>query len=42
MVVSNDPVARNAYTSQIDLQVMRDAGILPVVYAKSLLYRSSA
>ena len=30
---------RNAYTSQIDMQVMKDAAILPGVYAKSLLYR---
>jgi len=31
---------RNGYTSQIDMQIMKDAGILPEVYAKSLLYRS--
>jgi peptide/nickel transport system substrate-binding protein len=30
---------RNSYTSQIDMQIMKDAGILPEVYAKSLLYR---
>src|SRR4029077_13370267 len=30
---------RNSYTSQIDKQIMTDAGILPEVYAKSLLYR---
>jgi peptide/nickel transport system substrate-binding protein len=40
MAVTNDATARNAYTSQIDMQVMKDAAILPVVYAKSLLYRS--
>jgi peptide/nickel transport system substrate-binding protein len=40
MAVTNDQTARNAYTSQIDMQVMKDAGILPEVYAKSLLYRS--
>ena len=31
---------RNSYTSQIDMQIMKDAAILPGVYAKSLLYRS--
>jgi peptide/nickel transport system substrate-binding protein len=40
MAVTNNATQRNAYTSQIDLQVMKDAGILPEVYAKSLLYRS--
>jgi peptide/nickel transport system substrate-binding protein len=40
MAVTNDPATRNGYTSQIDMQVMKDAGILPEVYAKSLLYRS--
>ena len=40
MASTNDPTQRNAYTGQIDLQVMKDAGILPEVYAKSLLYRS--
>jgi peptide/nickel transport system substrate-binding protein len=40
MPITNDATQRNAYTSQIDLQVMKDAGILPEVYAKSLLYRS--
>jgi peptide/nickel transport system substrate-binding protein len=32
--------ARNALWPQIDMQVMKDAGILPEVYAKSLIYRS--
>jgi peptide/nickel transport system substrate-binding protein len=40
MAVTNDETARNAFTSKIDMQVMQDAGILPEVYAKSLLYRS--
>jgi peptide/nickel transport system substrate-binding protein len=40
MASTNDATARNAYTSQIDREVMKDAGILPEVYAKSLLYRS--
>jgi peptide/nickel transport system substrate-binding protein len=40
MAVTEDEMARNAYTSKIDMQVMKDAGILPEVYAKSLLYRS--
>jgi peptide/nickel transport system substrate-binding protein len=31
---------RNSFTSQIDMQVMKDAVILPIVYAKSLLYRN--
>jgi peptide/nickel transport system substrate-binding protein len=31
---------RNGYTSQIDMQIMKDAAILPGVYAKSLLYRN--
>ena len=40
MAVTTDEATRNSYTSKIDLQVMKDAGILPEVYAKSLLYRS--
>ena len=40
MAGTQDETARNAYTSQIDHQIMTDAGILPEVYAKSLLYRS--
>ena len=35
-----DPGQRNAIWTQIDHQIMSDAGILPVVYAKSLLYRN--
>ncbi|MGI8445772.1 MAG: ABC transporter substrate-binding protein [Streptosporangiaceae bacterium] len=31
---------RNSFTARIDRQVMKDAAILPGVYAKSLLYRS--
>jgi len=31
--------SRNALTSQIDMQVMKDAAFLPGVYAKNLLYR---
>jgi len=34
-----DSAARNALTSQIDMQVMKDAAILPGIYAKNLLYR---
>ena len=37
--ISNE-AQRNAYTSRIDLQVMKDAVILPEVYAKVLLYRN--
>ena len=32
--------SRNGYTSQIDMQIMKQAAILPEVYAKSLLYRA--
>jgi peptide/nickel transport system substrate-binding protein len=39
MASTNNATLRNSYTGQIDLQVMKDAGILPEVYAKSLLYR---
>jgi peptide/nickel transport system substrate-binding protein len=42
MAAANNPTTRNSYTSQIDMQIMKDAGILPEVYAKSLLYRSPA
>ena len=40
MAAANNAATRNSYTSQIDHQIMVDAGILPEVYAKSLLYRS--
>jgi len=40
MAATNDAATRNSYTSQIDMQIMKDAAILPGVYAKSLLYRS--
>ena len=40
MAATNDEATRNSYTSKIDMQVMKDAAILPEVYAKSLLYRS--
>ena len=40
MAATNDATTRNSYTSQIDMQIMKDAAILPGVYAKSLLYRS--
>jgi peptide/nickel transport system substrate-binding protein len=40
MASTNDPATRNSYTSQIDMQIMKDAAILPGVYAKSLLYRT--
>jgi peptide/nickel transport system substrate-binding protein len=39
MAATNNPTAAAAYTSKIDLEVMKDAAILPEVYAKSLLYR---
>jgi len=37
----NNPTVRNSYTSQIDMQIMKDAAFLPIVYAKALLYRPS-
>jgi peptide/nickel transport system substrate-binding protein len=40
MITTQDPVTRNGYTSQIDMQVMKDAAILPEIYGKSLLYRT--
>jgi peptide/nickel transport system substrate-binding protein len=40
MAGTNNATTRNSYTAQIDLQVMKDAAILPEAYAKSLLYRS--
>ena len=40
MAGTNNAATRNSYTSQIDMQIMKDAAILPGVYAKSLLYRS--
>ena len=39
MATTSDEATRNSYTSQIDQQIMKDAAILPGVYAKSLLYR---
>ena len=40
MASTTNETQRNSYTAQIDMQVMKDAAILPGVYAKSLLYRS--
>jgi peptide/nickel transport system substrate-binding protein len=40
MASTSDAATRNSYTGQIDMQIMKDAAILPGVYAKSLLYRS--
>jgi peptide/nickel transport system substrate-binding protein len=37
---TTDATTRNSYTAQIDMQVMKDAVMLPEVYAKSLLYRN--
>ena len=37
---TTDEATRNSYTAQVDMQVMKDAAILPEVYAKSLLWRS--
>jgi peptide/nickel transport system substrate-binding protein len=40
MASTQNEAQRNSYTAKIDMQVMKDAAILPEVYAKSLLYRS--
>ncbi len=40
MATTNDATRRDSYTAQIDSRVMKDAAILPEVYARSLLYRS--
>jgi len=40
MQQTTDASGRNAYANKIDLQVMKDAVILPAVYSKALLYRS--
>ena len=40
MTTTNDAATRNSYTAQIDHQIMKDAAILPGVYAKSLLFRT--
>jgi peptide/nickel transport system substrate-binding protein len=40
MATTSDEATRNSYTSQIDNQIMKDAAILPGVWAKSLLFRS--
>src|ERR1019366_8580490 len=40
MAATTDATTRNSFTAQIDMQTMKDAAILPEVYAKSLLYRS--
>jgi peptide/nickel transport system substrate-binding protein len=34
-----DATQRNAIWGQIDQQVMKDAVIVPIVYAKALIYR---
>lgn len=38
----NDAAQRNAIWGQIDRQVMKDAVIVPIVYAKALIYRPSS
>jgi peptide/nickel transport system substrate-binding protein len=42
MTTTNDAATRNSYTGQIDQQIMKEAAILPGVYAKSLLFRPSS
>jgi len=39
MEAASSQAQRNAITHQIDMQVMKDAVVLPAVYAKALLYR---
>ena len=39
---SSSQSTRNSISAQIDMQVMKDAVMLPAVYSKSLLYRSPA
>ena len=38
---TQNETARNSYTPQIDMQIMKDAAFMPIVYAKALLYRPS-
>jgi peptide/nickel transport system substrate-binding protein len=42
MQTSTSASAKNAYANKIDMQVMKDAVILPETYNKALLYRSPA
>jgi peptide/nickel transport system substrate-binding protein len=42
MATTSDAATRNSYTGQIDMQIMKDAAILPGVWAKSLLYRGTS
>jgi peptide/nickel transport system substrate-binding protein len=37
--LTSDAATKNGYAQQIDMQVMKDAAMLPIVYAKSLDYR---
>jgi peptide/nickel transport system substrate-binding protein len=42
MQTTSNPTVRNSYANKIDMQVMKDAVILPAVYSKALLYRPSS
>jgi peptide/nickel transport system substrate-binding protein len=42
MEATSNQALRNSYTAMIDMQVMKDAALLPAVYVKALLYRSPA
>src|SRR5487761_1260848 len=42
MQTATSASAKNAFANEIDMQVMKDAVILPAVYSKALLYRSPA
>ena len=41
MEATSSEAQRNTISQQIDMQVMKDAVLLPVVYAKALLYRGT-
>jgi peptide/nickel transport system substrate-binding protein len=40
MQTSTTQTEKNGFANKIDMQVMKDAVILPEVYSKALLYRS--
>ena len=42
MRTTNSSTVKNSLTNEINMQVMKDAVILPAVYSKALLYRSPA
>jgi peptide/nickel transport system substrate-binding protein len=42
MQTATSASAKNGFANKIDMQVMKDAAILPAVYSKALLYRPSS